>query len=144
MSNYDRVAPRLWQGAAPDPTRPYTEFDVIVLCAKEYQPRFERFRGTLLRAGFDDTRYPTMMERKIAIRAARQVAKRLRKGQRVLVTCAMGWNRSGLVTGLSLRMATTMHPEEIIRRIRAARGDDALSNASFERIIRGFAQKTYR
>jgi protein-tyrosine phosphatase len=136
----DRVAPRLWQGAAPDPAKPYTEFDVIVLCAQEVQPRFARFKGTVIRAPFADTPYPTSKERKIAIRAAREVVKHLRKHRRVLVTCAQGWNRSGLVVGLTLRMATNWHPEEIVRRIRAARGEFALSNPAFERIVRGFSR----
>jgi protein-tyrosine phosphatase len=129
-------------GAAPDPTRPYPEFDVIVLCAEEVQPTFQRFKGTVIRAPFDDSPYPTAKERKIAIRAAREVAKRLRKGQRVLVTCAQGLNRSGLVVGIALKMAARMHVNEIIERIRKARGDWALSNPAFERFLRGFSAKT--
>lgn len=125
-------------GSVPDPTKAYTEFSAIVLCAQEFQPRFRRFKGTVIRAPFADTKYPTAKERRIAIRSAREVAKRLKKGQRVLVTCAMGLNRSGLVTGLALRMASRMHPTEIIRRIREARGEYALSNPAFERIVRGF------
>lgn len=135
---YDRVAPRLWQGAAPDPTKVYPEFDVIILAAHEFQPRMPRFRGTLIRAPFDDTQRPTATERRIAIRAAREVAKRLRKHERVLVTCQMGWNRSGLVVGLALRMVSRLSGDEIVERIRKARGPDALSNRSFERIVRGF------
>lgn len=141
----NRVAPRLWQGAAPTPDLPHAEFDVIVLCAQEYQPfRFPAFKGTVIRAPFDDSLQPTAKERKIAIRAAREVAKRLRKGQRVLVTCMMGRNRSGLVVGLALRMSTRWSADEIVVRIRKARGEDALSNQSFERIVRGFSARTAR
>lgn len=137
--NYDKVAPRLWVGSAPDPTKPYPEFDAIVLAAEEFQPTFENFKGTVIRAPFDDTAYPTAKERKIAIRAAREVAKRLRKGQRVLVTCVMGLNRSALVAGLALKMASKLTTEEIIARIRKARGPLALSNKAFERFLRGFS-----
>lgn len=144
-SNYDLVAPRLWQGSAPDPTKPYPEFDVIVLAAKEAQPMLQKFRGRVIRAPFSDARYPTETERRIAIRAARVVAKELKKGNKVLVTCAQGLNRSGLIVGLALRMASKYDVEEIIRRIRAARGNWALTNPSFERFLRGFgARKTYR
>ena len=137
--DYDRVAPRLYQGGAPDPSKPYSDFDAIFLCAAEYQPpRFPRFKGTIVRCGFDDTSQPTAHERRIAIRAAREVAKRLGKGQTVLVTCYAGWNRSGLVVGLALRMATRWSAEDIIRRIRKARGERALSNPAFVRIICGF------
>jgi len=120
---------------------PYPDFDTIVLCAREHQPVFKRYKKSVIRAPFADTPYPTATERRIAIRAAREVAKRLRKGQRVLVTCQMGWNRSALVAGLALKMATKMHTEEIIRRIREARGEDALSNPAFVRFLRGFASR---
>lgn len=141
MPNYDRVAPRLWMGAAPDPNREYSEFDVIVLCAGEVQPTFRAFKGTVIRAPYSDSQRPTVTERKIAIRAAREVSKRLRKGHRVLVTCVMGWNRSGLVCALALKMASRYQVDEIINRIRKARGSDALSNQAFERIVRGFGAK---
>ena len=139
MADYNQVAPSLYQCGAPDTTQLASDLDAIFLCASEYQPpRFPKFKGTIVRCGFDDTVKPTKYERRIAIRAAREVAKRLGKGQRVLVTCYLGFNRSGLVVGLALRMATKWSADEIIRRIRKARGPHALSNPSFERIIRGF------
>jgi protein-tyrosine phosphatase len=144
VSDYHEVAPRLWMGAAPDSKRPYSEFDAIVLCAGEVQPTFVRFQGTIIRAPFVDSGAPTATERKIAIRAAREVAKRLRRGQSVLVTCAMGLNRSGLVCGLALKMVSPYHVSEIIDRIRKARGKRALSNPAFERFLRGFSSKKSR
>jgi len=142
VSDYNEVAPRLWMGGAPDSKRPYSEFDTIVLCAGEAQPTFVRFQGTIIRAPFVDTGAPTQAERRIAIRAAREVAKRLRRGQSVLVTCAQGLNRSGLVCGLALKMASSYHVTEIIDRIRKARGKWALSNPAFERFLRGFSAKS--
>lgn len=138
----DRIAPRLYMGSAPDPTKAHSEFDVIVLSASEYQPhRFPKFKGTVIRAPFDDTLRVSADERRVAIRAAREVAKRLKKGQRVLVTCQMGLNCSGLVAGLALKMASRLSNDEIIGRIRAARGEWALSNYSFERFLRGFGAR---
>ena len=142
MTGYDRVAPRLWQGAAPDPAQAYAGFDVLVLCAKQFQPLMPKFKGLLIRAPFDDTPRPGATERRIAIRAAREVAKSLRAGRNVLVTCQAGWNRSGLVVGLSLRMAARFPVDEIVSRIRRARGPHALSNEAFERILRGFGRST--
>lgn len=140
----NRVVLRLWQGAAPDPFGSYKEFDLIVLCAEEVQPKFNRFKGRIIRAPFSDTLYPSGKERRIAIRAARIVAEQLRKKKKVLVTCAAGLNRSGLVVALVLRMATRMHSEAIIRRIRKARGSHALSNPAFVRIVRCFSQRRLR
>lgn len=137
----NEVTPRLWMGATPDPTAPHAKFDAIILCAKEIQPVMRKFKGTVIRAPFREAPYPTARERKIAIRAAREVVKRLRKGQTVLVTCGEGLNRSGLVVGLSLRMATKKSPGEIIHLIRRARGEWALRNDSFLRIICGFASR---
>lgn len=140
----NEVTPRLWQGAAPDPIKPYPEFDAIVLCANEVQPKFQRFKGDVIRAPFVDSPYPTAKERRTAIRVAREVGKRLRKGQKVLVTCAAGLNRSGLVVGLALKMRSRMHVNEIIKRIRKARGPLALSNPAFERFLRGFGGRKNR
>lgn len=137
----NEVTPRLWMGAAPDPTELYSRFDAIVMCAQEIQPVMRKFKGTVLRAPFHGDPYPMARERKIAIRAAREVVKRLQKGQKVLVTCSDGLERSGLVTGITLRMATKKQPGEIIYLIRKARGDWALRNPSFARIICGFARK---
>lgn len=137
--SYDQVAPLLFMGAAPDPVKAYTDFDALVLCTEAQPTRFPNFHGTIIRAPFSDTSYVTADLRRIAIRAAREVAKRLRKGQTVLVTCTQGWNRAGLVVGIALKMASRLSSDEIIERIRAARGRDALSNQSFERIVKGFS-----
>lgn len=132
----DRVFARLWQGAAPNLLERYQEFQTIVLCAKEVQPMLGRFQGRVLRAPFDDTLSPTPREIATAMDAARKVAERLCAGERVLVTCHMGLNRSGLVAGLALRLGTWMSPEEILYYMRKARGPNALSNPAFVHILR--------
>jgi protein-tyrosine phosphatase len=79
---------------------------------------------------------PSPREQAIAHGAAREVARRLRKGQRVLVTCAMGLNRSGLVSALALRMQG-VPSERAIAAVRQARGPNALNNGQFRRLIAG-------
>ena len=133
--DFDKVAPRLYQGGKLDARKAYQPFTMIVLCAEELQPRLTRFRGKVIRGGIDDTLWPNEREKKFAFSAASKVAAELRRGGRVLVTCAAGWNRSGLVTGLALCMSTRMHPNEIVRRIQAARGEHALSNRTFKQIV---------
>jgi protein-tyrosine phosphatase len=56
--------------------------------------------------------------------------KQWRKGDRVLVRCQAGLNRSGLVTALIL-MKTGMSAEDAIRTIRKNRADIALFNEHY-------------
>lgn len=135
--NFDinRVATKLHQGGKVDPTFHYAPYDMIVLCAQEFQPELPNFRGMVLRPAFDDTWEPTTLELARAIAAAALVATAVQAGRRVLVTCRAGWNRSGLVTGLALgRMG--LSGDTIVNLIRQARGEDALCNPTFEKMVR--------
>lgn len=123
-------------GSAPAETATLPQFDVVVLCAEEYQPELVEFRGDVIYAGFDDShRGISQREKRIARAAAMQVVRAHRAGRRVLITCWQGRNRSGLVTGLALKMMTRWPTARIVQKIREARGDDALSNASFVRYL---------
>ena len=53
-------------------------------------------------------------------------------GNRVLIRCEGGWNRSGLVTALVLMKSGEL-PENAIEEIRARRSRLVLSNKTFER-----------
>jgi hypothetical protein len=138
--DFDKVSPRLYQGGKVDGRFTYKPFSMIVLCSEEHQPRMARYRGRIVRPAFDDTLYPNEKERKAALAAAKKVANELYNGGRVLVTCSAGLNRSGLVTGLALCMGTRLHGDQIVRLIRTARGEQALSNRTFEKIVRDFSQ----
>jgi protein-tyrosine phosphatase len=137
-STAHQVAPGLWQGDAPPPGANYGDFDLVVLTAYEYQPKAAEMNVDVFHAPLDDDpwRPPSMREQAIALGAAREVARRLRKGQRVLVTCAMGLNRSGLVSALALRMQGASGPQAIAA-VRRARGENALNNGQFRRLIVG-------
>ncbi len=56
-------------------------------------------------------------------------------GRRVLVRCQLGLNRSGLVVG-RLLVHSGVTPERAVAMIRAARGQRALYNETFEHLIR--------
>jgi hypothetical protein len=132
----NRVASRIWMGGYPRPPRNLARlgFSMLVLCAEEAQPDAGQYPGTLVvRAPNDDARERplTPAQERIARNAAREAADHWRGGGRVLVTCYMGWNRSGLVTGLLLRELTDLSPAQIVQAVRNARGPSALSNASF-------------
>lgn len=131
------VAPRLYVGSKPPPGR--HGVDVIVLAAMEYQPAADLFPGAeVIHAPLDDDPSRPMREDEIAdaLKAASRVARRLLTGKRVLVTCAMGLNRSGLVAALAMREAYGMGADEIVARLRRARGMMALSNPYFEKLLR--------
>ncbi len=139
LNAYDRVVPRLHQGSAP-PVGVRLPFDVLVLCAQEYQPSAENYRAMgdaplqVLRCPIDDAN-PTKQECVNVLYAARQVASALKARKRVLVTCLQGRNRSGFVVCTALAMLG-MPVEESIARVRAARGPTALSNQHFVRCLR--------
>lgn len=138
MSLCDEVAPGLFVGSRPPPGR-HEGIDTIVFAAEEYQLPEAQFPGTeVLHAPLDDDPTRPLREDEIvtALRAADRVARRLRAGRRVLVTCALGLNRSALVAGLAMHAVYGMKPDEIVTRIRRARGRWALSNPNFEKLIR--------
>ncbi len=127
------VVPRLYQGGAVVPGHSYDAFSLIILCAQEHQPVLPHFRGQLLRPAFDDTTTPSSGEVGRAQVAARHVVREYRRNLQgnILVTCAMGWNRSGLVTALALTQLTGWSTGQIIDVIRRARGPNAMSNPAF-------------
>lgn len=135
-----RVASKLHMGAMMSaPTREAARsgrFDVVVHCAQEIQPVGPLPRGrVMIWAPFADTKRELGAETTARVlEAARSVHLARRQGRRVLVACAMGLNRSGLVTGLALRLAGAS-PEHAVALVREARGPDALSNESFERLV---------
>jgi predicted protein tyrosine phosphatase len=135
MLPYNEVTDKLCQGSVPDPASSYEQFTMIVLCAQECQPELPRFKGRILRPAFDDTPNPSNADVDRARTAASEVGAELMRGGRVLVTCAMGLNRSGLVTGLALVITTRLSPIKIVERIRTARGEHALCNSTFAKMI---------
>lgn len=119
----------LYQGHAP-PTGDAVwraGFDVLALCAEEYQP--SDFPGVrVLHVPLDDA-CPTPREWLIANGAAQETALMLRGGRRVLVTCWQGRNRSGLVVALALRRLG-LTGEQAVARVKERRVG-ALTNPCF-------------
>jgi protein-tyrosine phosphatase len=128
------VAPDLWVGSKPFPGQ-YYAFDVIVLCASDYQPEAEHFPGVaVIHAPFDDTPFPTDADVTMAMRAAHTVIKHLQAGKRVLVTCWAGQNRSALVAALAMKRKWKHPTTAVVQQIQAAR-EHTLNNKSFVKIL---------
>lgn len=122
---------RLAQGSAPPPGV-RLPFDVIVLAAEEYQPELPGYE--VLHVPLDDSGPPpTRTERQLIRDNSRRIARRLRAGKRVLVTCRQGRNRSGVLAGLAL-VELGLPGHEAARRIQQLR--DGLTNPHFLEIVR--------
>ena len=127
----------LYVGSKPPPGR--HGMDVIVLAAAEYQPPAHLFPGAeVIHAPLDDDPRRAMTDEEIATatRAAARVSRQLREGRRVLSTCQMGLNRSSLVAALAMQEVYGMSADEIVGKLRRARGQWALSNPNFEKLLR--------
>jgi protein-tyrosine phosphatase len=134
MVDASPITPQLYVGSAPVPD--LRGFDVIVLCAQEYQPGAEMFPGTTVEHfPFDDRPCLSKQELAMPVRAARRVAGHMMVGRRVLVTCQMGRNRSAFVAALALHLTTGESGKACADRVRKHRVDPigvrALSNRGF-------------
>jgi protein-tyrosine phosphatase len=134
------VATRLWVGSRPPFDRDLPGFDLLVLCAQEIQPREVAFHGRVLRCPLPDGALDHQ-ELTRAVLTAKDVGDALLASRRVLVTCAMGLNRSALVAALAIARATRMTAAEIIDRIRQRRHATALHNTLFQDIIRRLVRR---
>ena len=132
------IAPNLFQGGTDDldvihlaqtNTRPRVDlpFDAIVTMYAWARPadwNIQEFRYGVPDASISD----------IDLNRLRQAVEfgydRWKAGDRVLVRCQAGLNRSGLVLALIL-IKDGLTPQEAINRIRENRGSDALFNADF-------------
>ena len=135
---HSMIVPNLFQGGTDDldvihlaqtNTRPRVDlpFDAIVTMYAWARPadwNIQEFRYGVPDASISD----------IDLNRLRQAVEfgydRWKAGDRVLVRCQAGLNRSGLVLALIL-IKDGLAPQEAINRIRENRGSDALFNADF-------------
>jgi 8-oxo-dGTP pyrophosphatase MutT (NUDIX family) len=129
--DWNEVVPGLWQGSAVSaPTR--SDFDAVVTVCEDACPVGEGVDEHWLPLE-DDAYEPNADELQNAVD---WLTERWQAGKRCLVRCQKGWNRSGLIVGLTLKAAGT-EPVEAIRQIRSARGTMALHNGTFTSLILG-------
>jgi protein-tyrosine phosphatase len=140
MTSYidaDPILRNLWQGAEPPHGGVLRDagFRLLVLSAEEIQPSREKFPGVVvIYAPNDDTLRPTLEQMRLAMRAARAVAKAVKRGTKTLVTCAMGRNRSGLISALALREITGCSGADAVKHVQKSRSD-ALTNKTFANMV---------
>lgn len=131
------VAPRLWVGAAPPFDVDLPKIDMLVLCAREIQPTEIVFHGQVVRCPIPDGEL-TGFELQRAVATSANVADALIKRKRVLVTCAMGINRSALVASLALGRITRLTADQLIDLMRRRRRPECLYNEHFQGILQRF------
>lgn len=136
----DEILPGLFQGGTEDhhvlgepaPEGHYAgpvDFDVVVTLYGDAMPA--PWGVEELRFGFPDSALRGRDVDRI-VRIARSAHERWVAGDRVLVRCQAGVNRSGLVTALVLMLAG-FEAADAIDLIRARRGRICLANRDFER-----------
>jgi protein-tyrosine phosphatase len=135
---YSMVAPNLFQGGTDDldvihlaqtNNRPRTDlpFDAIVTMYAWARPadwNIQEFRYGVPDASITDIDLDRLRQ------AVEFGYERWKQGDRVLVRCQAGLNRSGLVTALMM-IKDGLTPIEAINCIRESRGPDALFNENF-------------
>ena len=143
----NEIVPRLHVGGAPFyrgvANYDVGDYDTIVLCADNFQYAgrdLDLFGGTeLLRCPFVDGAHISVSEWRQIRLTANTVAIRHKHGERILVTCAAGVNRSAFVTALAmLEIWPALTAEEVIATIRKQRKLDfgeALFNQTFVELI---------
>lgn len=145
------IVKNLWQGSFPRPGREVraSGFSLLVLCAHELQEPASSYPDVEVvhAPNYDDDRRRLNRERlELAVMAARKVTKALQNGRKVLVTCAAGLNRSGLVTGLALHMYLGWEGADCVDMIRKKRGErhglQPLCNPDFERALLKLSRTT--
>lgn len=136
-SDVNAVAPRLWVGSKPPVDVDLPHVDVLVLCAKEFQPTKLAFHGEILRCPMDDATL-TRDEINRALITSKAVAAALTAKRRVLSTCAMGINRSAFVAALALGRLTYATADELVEQIRDRRDPRCLSNPHMRELLGKF------
>ncbi len=130
------IVQRLWVGSKPKPEADLPKVDVLVLCAREIQPEMANFHGRVLRCPLNDAALSDG-ELRLTLHTATSVANALVTKQRVLVTCAMGLNRSALVAALALGRVSRLSADQIIALMRKRRSG-SLFNQHFVAILQRF------
>ena len=140
MLKATRIASGMYQGPCPLSTEQVRahRFTVLAFCALEIQPMVSaqsKHGLTLLYVPLNDNPDAPMtdVEWERAHGAGREVARLTALGERSLVTCAAGLNRSGIVNAVALHYRFGCSGPEAVAQIRATRGPQALGNPSFER-----------
>jgi protein-tyrosine phosphatase len=134
-----KLVERVYIGSAPTGSH---GFNVIALCAEEYQPPAKVFApAKVLRIRLADNFRPLSAPRVREIKdKVSFLVEEWAEGSSLLITCAMGRNRSALISALVLSQVCNVSPAEAGKYVRKVRKDAygvaALENAYFREVLR--------
>lgn len=138
---YSEILPRLWQGGTPDEemidvsnafSKAVEEHGFTAVVTLDSRSNPVEWAVPELRYGFTDG--PVVREELPRIlEVADWAYEKWQRGEKVLIRCAAGANRSGLITAIVL-MKDGLDPKRAIETIRRKRSY-ALSNSEFVRLI---------
>lgn len=142
----DKIIGNIYQGPKP-PTGEALKnagVNVLVLCAKEIVEEFRETGVTfpdvhVIYAPSNDDYYNPPQEewKRDWIAAAKEISQRAKSGQKVLVTCYAGLNRSGVVSALAAHFLTGRDAQSCIDLVRMSR-EGALQNPMFVKWLRSY------
>lgn len=143
MNTPSEIVPGLWQGGVPWPGAEAANagFDMIVFAAREWQPMPFMYPDVqIVKVPLDDDydRAMPRLQALAAMRVAAMVAKAVRSGQKVLVTCFAGRNRSGLIVALAVMELCGVDGVQAARVVRERRQTPmgpALANPQFRAML---------
>jgi len=125
-TDFNWITKEIAQGAYPGKATPalFGTFDVVCFTAYEKQIRLKPPSGKLLYSiPLDDDSYrpipPELSE--ILHQLGKSLASHVRAGKKALITCAMGANRSGLITGLTMMYAYGFNGRQAVTLIKQRR-----------------------
>lgn len=134
---WSEILPNLWQGGTDWGTRdkPITlsNFDSVYTFQRTSAAAYSYVKET--RFGFSDGDMSDLNPKEDLYELARSAHRDWKRGMRVLIRCAAGWNRSGIVMALVL-IRDGYSVEDAIDLIREKRCPEALCNSTFTRWLR--------
>lgn len=129
---YSFVTDRLALGGVRAYAEDLSRFDFCLNVAQEVEHHFGgplREAGAWAHCGFDDVLDIDSQLPQIE-RAVRMVVERRLRGETILITCAQGRNRSGVVLAEALIQTSKATPQQIVQTIQERRAN-ALTNRAF-------------
>lgn len=130
------VEDTLWIGGDQAPKHLGFKADLWIHCAAEVPPD-RRAAHQVIWLKLDDDNWDWRKhpdEVRVIMETAAKGIHGIDTGKRVLVTCHMGLNRSGLVTGL-IMVGLGFEAGEVLNLLRVLRHEDVLCNADFESLV---------
>lgn len=141
----NKVAPRLYLGGLGNYEGcklaiSKADLDIVVMLAPDAGVKFftskdgNEFPQVIELALQDDKSDLNYLPELISL--AKQLARKIKAGKKVLCSCRLGFNRSGLICSLLLmNLNPTWSGKRIVRHVRTMRNDDVLTNPHFEKFI---------